>query len=286
MLLSQRHPLFYFLSVREKQLRRRLRWEFSGPFARRRAPALPVRVRRHRSLLIKHLGDSDMWLQHNKVDNLSLAAPCIDGVVVRPGQTLSLWRLVGRPDARRGFKPGMVLRQGEVMPDVGGGLCQLGNLILWLGLHSPLTLTERHHHSFDPFPDSGRVLPFGSGCSLFYNYLDLQFRNDTPLSFQFLVRVGRRYLLGELRASGLPPFSYHVFERNHRFTIEEGRPFRSNELWRRVVSRRTGHTVREELLWANHSLVKYPLPDHVRSKADERRVTGSGAALTLSRQHG
>ena len=46
-------------------------------------------------------------------------------------------------------------------------------------LHSPLTVVERSEHSFDPFPDNGRVLPWGVGCSIVYNYVDLVVRNDT-----------------------------------------------------------------------------------------------------------
>jgi len=34
---------------------------------------------------------------------------------------------------------------------------------------------ERHHHSFDPFLDTGRVLPFASGAIVMYNYRDLRF---------------------------------------------------------------------------------------------------------------
>ena len=81
----------------------------------------------------------------------------------------------------------MQLSQGKVTVGVGGGLCPLANLIHWMGLHSPLQLTERHHHSFDPFPDEGRVLPFGSGASLFYNYVDLRFRNPTDQTLQLMV---------------------------------------------------------------------------------------------------
>ncbi|MFJ8513275.1 VanW family protein [Lysinibacillus xylanilyticus] len=51
----------------------------------------------------------------------------------------------------------------KVKTGVGGGICQLANLLYWMALHTPLIVTERHHHSFDPFPDSGRTLPFGSG---------------------------------------------------------------------------------------------------------------------------
>ena len=45
-------------------------------------------------------------------------------------------------------------------------------------LHTDLTVVERSEHSFDPFPDKGRVLPWGVGCSIAYNYVDFTFRND------------------------------------------------------------------------------------------------------------
>ena len=51
-------------------------------------------------------------------------------------------------------------------------------------LHSPLTVVERSEHSFDPFPDKNRVLPWGVGCSIVWNYVDLVVRNDTDVTFQ------------------------------------------------------------------------------------------------------
>lgn len=47
----------------------------------------------------------------------------------------------------------MQLSRGEVVRGVGGGLCQLANLLYWMSLHTPLEIAERHQHSFDPFPD-------------------------------------------------------------------------------------------------------------------------------------
>lgn len=263
MLLSQRHPVFYSISVWEKRVRRYVRWILqAGKYARRKGSELPVRVKSHQSVLIRQLGDSDIRLQIHKVQNLSIAAPCIDGVLIRPGETLSFWRLVGRTTARRGFKEGMVLSNGEVKSGVGGGLCQLANLLFWMALHSPLNVTERHHHSFDPFPDDGRVIPFGTGASVFYNYIDLELTNNTPYTFQFKVWLTDKHLKGELRSSEELPSSYHVFEKKQLFTIEEGRYYRSNEIWRNVIERITGKEVREEHLFSNHSLVKYmPSPD-------------------------
>lgn len=42
-----------------------------------------------------------------------------------------------------------------------------------MALHTPLTVTERHRHGYDVFPDAERTIPFGSGATCFYNYGDL-----------------------------------------------------------------------------------------------------------------
>ena len=60
----------------------------------------------------------------------------------------------------------MVLFLGQIGGDIGGGLCQLSNLIFWMTLHTPLTVTERYRHSHDVFPDANRTQPFGSGGHL------------------------------------------------------------------------------------------------------------------------
>ena len=218
---------------------------------------LPVRLIHHRSLLLRRLGDTDPQLQHNKVVNLRLAVPSLHGLLVRPGETLSIWRRVGRPSTERGYLDGVQLSQGRVTVGVGGGLCQLANLIHWMALHSPLELVERHHHSFDPFPDAGRVLPFGSGASLFYNYVDLRFRNPTAQTLQLLVWLDETHLCGELRGEELPPMAYHVRESDHHFERCGDQTYRCNRLWQQKLDRRSGELVDERLLYANRALVMY-----------------------------
>ena len=74
--LSERVPALYPWAVRAHRLRRRLAWLRSDAVwaVRREAPPTPYRVTKHKSLLLRQLGESDMWLQHNKVTNLRLAA--------------------------------------------------------------------------------------------------------------------------------------------------------------------------------------------------------------------
>lgn len=257
--LTERHPGLYPLAVRLLRARRRLAWLRTDTAwaADRLDRDLGFRVKRHRSLLLRQLGEAEMWLQHNKVTNLRLASARVDRILVRPGETFSFNRVVGNCTRRKGYVDGMRLSNGAARSGVGGGICQLANLLHWMFLHSPLTVVERSEHSFDPFPDNGRVLPWGVGCSIVYNYVDLVVRNDTDATFQIQVRVGDRYLEGELRADRELPHSYRVFARDEQFLRHQGSHYRRNEIWRTVLDRRTGDAVGQELVKRNCALVKY-----------------------------
>jgi len=256
---SERVPALYPVAVRYHRARKRVEWmRTSTAYARERQPAdLPVRVKRHKSLLLRQLGETEMWMQHNKVTNLRLACGQVDGLIIRPGETFSFNQVVGNATRRKGYLKGMRLSNGQARPGIGGGICQLANLLHWMVLHSPLTVTQRSTHSFDPFPDNGRVLPWGVGCSIVYNYVDLQFRNDTDQTFQLRVGVGERYLEGEILSDVPAATSYRVFAQGERFLRAGTDYFRRNEIWRTVIDRRTGRTTAEELVRENVALVKY-----------------------------
>lgn len=235
-------------------------WYFGGrKYVRTRAAEkLPFRVKKHQSVLMKKLGDSDMQLQVNKVTNLRIAIRQIDGVLIRPGETFSFCRLVGRPTKRKGYLHGMELSFGEPRPGIGGGICQISNLIHWLIIHSPLTVTERYHHSFDPFPDDGRVLPFGSGATVFYNYRDFRFTNNTDHTFQINLWLSDKCLEGELRIDTELGYAYHVVEKDHQFLKIDGLFFRKNEIWReKILKFQGGKVIETELITKNFARVTY-----------------------------
>jgi vancomycin resistance protein VanW len=257
--LSERYPMLFPLAVWVNRARRRWQWIVGDTAWANQTGEddLDIRVKEHKSLLLRQLGESEMYLQHNKVTNLALASAKVDGLLIRPGETFSFNKVVGNCTRREGYVEGMRLSNGEAVPGVGGGICQLANLIHWMVLHSALTVTQRSEHSFDPFPDNGRVLPWGTGCSIVYNYVDLQIRNDTDSTFQLRVAVGERYLEGELRVDRPQEHSYKVYAENERFYRLGGEHFRANQIWRSVIDRRTGNRVGEQLVRSNCALVKY-----------------------------
>ena len=267
-LLSQRHPIFYFISIWEKRIRRRVSWYFDGKRYTRYtlAEKLDFRVKKHQSKLLKKLGETDMRLQHNKVDNLKLVVERINGTILRPGETFSFCKTVGLPTRRKGYKEGIELSFGKPKPGIGGGICQSTNLLHWLALHSPLTINERHHHSIDPFPDDGRVLPWASGAAVFYNYLDFQLTNNTGWTFQINIWLTEKLLEGELRVNEELDFAYHVVEENHAFIKKEDQFFRTNEIWRKKIAKfRSGELIEKELIAKNYGKVMY-VPEHYQMK--------------------
>jgi vancomycin resistance protein VanW len=254
------HPALYALSVLRLRVGRHLQQRLDGHTyaATRQAAPLEHRVFKHTSKLLRHATGAELALQLGKVANLRVAVPLLSGVVLAPGETFSFCRLVGRPTRTRGFVDGLELASGVARPGVGGGLCQAANLLHWLVLHSPLTLVERHAHSFDPFPDDGRVLPFGSGATIFYNYRDLRFRNDTAQAWQVRLWLTDKLLEGELRCQAPHGLKYRVYEERHRFFRRGERLYRANELWREV--RAKGHdaaVLRRERLHETCAEVKY-----------------------------
>ena len=260
-LLSERYPAVYPVSVACHRAARRLRWIADSDrwAAWDRSVVTPHRVTRHSSVLLRELSGVDVDLQRNKVHNLRLAVARLDGRVMRPGQRLSFWRAIGNPSARRGYLPGLVLNGGRLGSDIGGGLCQLSNLLYWMALHTPLAIVERHHHGFDVFPDSGRVLPFGSGATVFFNYVDLVIANPTPLTFRVRLWLTSTKLCGAVHADALPARTYHVRESDHRFFASGGSVYRENRLHRATVDRETGEMVDEELIAHNVFPVLYPV---------------------------
>lgn len=240
-------------------LKRKLNWLFSGKkFAKVDSKTECGHLLiEHKSTLLRKLKDVDMHLQYNKITNLKIAIAPINGVVIKPGETFSVWKMVGRPSARKGYKTGMMIHNGIVSEGVGGGLCQLGNLIYWMALHTPLTVAERWRHSFDVFPDVNRTIPFACGATLAYNYIDLQLVNHTDKCFKINLWLDDQYLHGCIKCDQELNEDYEVYETDHRIVQQNwGGYTRHNRIWRKITNRETGESV-DELVSENNAIMMY-----------------------------
>ena len=259
-LFCEIHPFAYMLSVKKERAKRRLTDLFAQTrFAKTKSEELlPVVVKKHQSLIRRKLNNVEIQLQENKAKNLSIAAPKVTNIQIKPGETFSFWKLVGGAFARKGYLPGVVISGGKPSSGIGGGLCQFTNLLHWMILHTDLDIVEHHHHNgVDLFPDFKRQLPFGAGTSIVYNYLDYRAQNNTDRVYQIIVYTTAEYLCGEIRCSEPLPIKVHIHEEDAYFYEQGGDMIRHNKIYRRVIDKRSGNTVEDVLLLENHAVVMY-----------------------------
>jgi vancomycin resistance protein VanW len=265
-----------------RRIRREIQWRRPDiDFAVARCPSdYEYVAATHSTPLYRPLSGLDERLQRNKIVNLRIAADRLNGIVLQPGMRLSFWREVGKPSRRRGFVDGMVLAHGQIAAGVGGGLCQMTNLLFWMTLHTPLSIVERWRHSYDVFPDASRTQPFGSGATCAWPVLDLQIQNDTTVPYRLSIALTDTHLIGRWTAPEPSQLTYRIEERGHVVSHEgPGVYVRNNELWR-IETDRQGRE-QERLVAANHARMMYepflpPVPEQVDDPTRGCQVASTG----------
>jgi len=152
-------------------------------------------------------------LHENKLSNLRRGTALIDQSLINPGGQWSFWGRVGKPSVGNGFVDGRNIVDGQLVRQVGGGLCQLSSLIYHLALLGGLEIVERHPHSIDIYRDNERFTPLGADATVVWGFKDLRLRN----SYQFAVSIGcfldGKRLVGQLRSREAMPSPEVLFVR-------------------------------------------------------------------------
>jgi vancomycin resistance protein VanW len=153
-------------------------------------------------------------LFENKLSNLRRGAGMIDCSLMKSGSQWSFWGRVGKPSSGNGFVEGRNIVDGQLVRQVGGGLCQLSSLIHHLALLGGLAVVERHPHSIDIYREDERFTPLGADATVVWGFKDLRLKNP----YQFEISIGcfldRQRLVGQLRSEGPIPFLDVAFLRN------------------------------------------------------------------------
>ena len=254
-------PATYAISLQKEIWKRRLKNMMGKErFAtQRQSEKLDALVWEVHNNMIKRGPGIDERLQQNKADNIRLACSRINGLVIQPGETFSFWEMVGKTSKKNGFSEGRVIVNGKLVAGVGGGLCNLANSLNLVVLHSPLTITEVHHHSDALAPDpGGKRVPFSAGTSVNYNFIDYRFRNETPQPVQLGTWCEGDNLFVELRTTEPFPVTFRIVEEEHHFHQESnGKFYRVSKIYRETLDRATEEVKTKELIWDNHSEVMF-----------------------------
>ena len=254
-------PMTYAISLKKEIIKRHIRNILNGEhFSKKRSPQpMPAVIASYSGEMIKKGPGIDLQLQLNKAKNIELACSKIDGLVIEPGESFSFWHYVGKTSRGNGFSEGRVIVNGKLISGTGGGLCNLANTLNLLVMHSPLTITEIHHHSdaLAPDPDN-KYTPYGAGTSVNYNFIDYRFRNDTDQPVQLRTWCDGSILKAELRSTKEYPYSYRIVGENHHFHKEEnGKFYRKSKIYRETIDKATKKVINRELKWNNRSEVMF-----------------------------
>ncbi len=109
-----------------------------------------------------------------RVDNIHRIADLLDGLIVKPGETVSVNAIIGPRTTKNGFVPAPTIEEGEMVETIGGGISQFATTFFNALFYGGYDIIERQPHTYW-FPR----YPMGHEATLSYPHPDLVFRNDT-----------------------------------------------------------------------------------------------------------
>jgi vancomycin resistance protein YoaR len=99
----------------------------------------------------------------------------MDNSIIRAqGGQWSFNDVVGESSAATGFLGAGTILDGEIVDDVGGGICQVATTVFNAVYLSGFPIVERHNHSLYL-----SNYPAGRDAAISYPYLDLRWKNDS-----------------------------------------------------------------------------------------------------------
>ncbi len=227
---------------------------------------LPYKLFEARGPLYNRNTGFDMVYQENKVFNLKLAAKTLDGLLIRPGETFSLWRLIRYADKDIPYKDGLTVTNGKLTTASGGGMCEMSNLLHWLFLHTPLTVIQRRGHEVKEFPEPNSDKIKGVDATISEGWIDLKAQNDTDCSYQISVTFDDKNIIGTVFVDKGPQVLYRVVNGSIQYFRECGGIYEYVDVERLEIDADTGEITGQKPLYTNKCKICYSLPENVKIK--------------------
>lgn len=110
--------------------------------------------------------------------NVRLAAEALNGTIVQPGEEFSFNEVVGQRTEEKGYQAAAAYSSGEVVQEIGGGVCQISSTLYRVVFQSGMEITYRRSHTFEP----NYVTP-GQDAAISWEQPDFRFinRSEGPI---------------------------------------------------------------------------------------------------------
>jgi len=129
--------------------------------------------------------------------NIKVATSSASNVLIRPGEVYSVNETIGPRLAKYGYKDAKVIINNELVPGIGGGVCQVSSTLYNAVLISNLKIIERQNHSL-----TLSYVELGRDATISGDYIDFKFMNNTDYPI---------YIYGEVKGSWV---KFTVFGKN------------------------------------------------------------------------
>lgn len=111
----------------------------------------------------------------SRTANIHLGAKKFNHILIAPGASLSFNAILGEVDANSGFLPELVIKGAKIVPEYGGGICQVSTTLFRAAFAAGLQILERQAHSLPV----RYYNPQGYDATIYPGVVDLRFLNDT-----------------------------------------------------------------------------------------------------------
>ncbi len=110
----------------------------------------------------------------NRIHNIFLVSTFVDNTYLVTGEEFSLIKPVGKFTPERGFKEAYVIIGVELVPEYGGGTCQIATTMYNAAMTADLEIIQRSNHGM-----YFTIYPLGRDAAVYPPYTDLKFINNT-----------------------------------------------------------------------------------------------------------
>lgn len=140
--------------------------------------------------------------------NIKLSAQAINGKILQPGEEFSFNEVVGQRTEAKGYKGAAAYNNGEVVEEIGGGVCQVSSTLYNVVVRAGLETTVRRSHTFEP----SYVTP-GCDATVSWNGPDYKFVNNSSAAIG--IRASYANQTVTISIYGIP-----VMEEGVKYTLE------------------------------------------------------------------
>ncbi len=129
----------------------------------------------------------------NRASNVKLGAKMLNGTIVMPGETFSFNKTMGDCGlASRGFKSAAVFKNGKVVKEIGGGICQISSSLYVAALYANLGIVSRSQHALPV-----GYVPVSLDATVYYPGLDFKFKNtrNYPIKISATTTTNKRLVI-------------------------------------------------------------------------------------------